>query len=714
MKQLKLTFLLTVFMSMVGAKASAYDIAVANDDGVTIYYNYINEGKELGVVKSTSYDDKYSGNITIPEDVVYMGRKRKVTSILGSAFAECSHLTSVTIPNSVTSIYGYAFAECSSLISVTIPQSVTTVGKEAFKNCKNLGMVDIMVTDYSAFCNNKVIFALDYYGNDTGLDTHSHFRLIDKEGNEIQEYIIPEDVTSIGYYAFRECIGLTSITIPNSVTSIDGWAFFGCRSLTSIEIPNSVTSIGECAFYGCSGLKKVIISDIAAWMNITFDTDSSPLLYAHHLYYTDGTEITQLEIPYGITEIKYGTFSGWSALTSVTIPNSVTSIGSWAFYGCIGLTSITIPDKVTSIGSSAFYYCSGLTSVAIPNSVTSIEFRTFCDCRGLTSVTIPNSVTNIGEEAFYECGGLTSVTIPNSVTSIDDNAFKYCDNLRSIVSLIEEPFTIYGKNSNKRVFDVDVYNNISLYVPTGTTWKYRYVGGWGDFVWIEEGYPKFNVHYLVDNKRYKLYEYDYGESITPEAEPTKEGYTFSGWSEIPETMPAHDVTVTGTFNVNQYTITYMIDDEVYQTESVDYGSTITPPSAPEREGYTFEWTDVPETMPANDVTVTGTFIVNQYTITYMIDNEVYQTESVDYGSTITLPDAPERDGYTFEWTDVPETMPASDITIVGSYTSGINAIKADDEDVKWYTLEGKQIEQPRKGLNIVRMSNGKTKKVLVK
>jgi hypothetical protein len=119
-------------------------------------------------------------------------------------------------------------------------------------------------------------------------------------------------------------------------------------------------------------------------------------------------------------------------------------------------------------------------------------------------------------------------------------------------------------------------------------------------------------------------------------------------------------------------------------------------------------------MPAHDVIVTGTFIVNQYTITYMIDDEVYQTESVDYGSTITPPEAPEREGYTFEWTDVPETMPAHDITIVGSYTSGISTIKADDEDVKWYTLDGKQIELPRKGLNIVRMSNGKTKKVLVK
>ena len=227
--------------------------------------------------------------------------------------------------------------------------------------------------------------------------------------------------------------------------------------------------------------------------------------------------------------------------------------------------------------------------------------------------------------------------------------------------------------------------------------------------------PVFVLKYMVDGILYKSYSIKEGDKITPEPLPTKEGYTFSGWSEIPATMPAHDVTVTGTFTINKYKLTYIVDGVEYKSSEVEYGSAITPEAEPTKEGYTFSgWREVPETMPAHDVIVTGTFIVNQYTITYMIDDEVYQTESVDYGSTITPPEAPEREGYTFEWTDVPETMPAHDITIVGSYTSGISTIKADDEDVKWYPLDGKQIEQPHKGLNIVRMSNGKTKKVLVK
>ena len=141
---------------------------------------------------------------------------------------------------------------------------------------------------------------------------------------------------------------------------------------------------------------------------------------------------------------------------------------------------------MTSIGNYAFYDCSGLTSVTIPNSVTIIGGYAFYNCSKLTSVTIPNSVTRIGGSAFKGCSGLTSVTIPNSVTSIGYAAFEGVD-IPTVISLIENPFTITGKTSNLRTFSQNTFNNATLYVPKGTIDKYKATDGWKDFLFIEEG-----------------------------------------------------------------------------------------------------------------------------------------------------------------------------------------------------------------------------------
>jgi uncharacterized repeat protein (TIGR02543 family) len=160
---------------------------------------------------------------------------------------------------------------------------------------------------------------------------------------------------------------------------------------------------------------------------------------------------------------------------------------------------------------------------------------------------------------------------------------------------------------------------------------------------------------MVDGEEYKSYDIEEGESITPETAPTKEGYTFSGWSEIPATMPAHDVTITGTFSINSYKLTYMIDNEVYKNVTYEYGATITPEPTPEGNYATFEWTDLPQTMPAHDVVVHAT------------------------------------------------------------YTTGITDIlKGNQQDVKVYSPNGKMLAKPEKGINIIRMKDGTTRKVVVK
>ena len=412
--------------------------------------------------------------------------------------------------------------------------------------------------------------------------------------------------------------------------------------------------------------------------------------------------LTSVTIPNSVTSIGEGAFCNCSSLTSVTIPNSVTSIGGSTFYKCRGLTSVAIPNSVTSIGGSVFSGCISLTSIEIPNSVTSIGDMAFYECSGLTSIKIPSSVSSIGKMVFVNCSGLTSITIPSSVTSIGEGAFADCSGLYDVFCYANDVPTTYSY-----VFYNLILNYITLHVPAESIEKYSSVKPWKSFKLIV---PLPQLIYKVDGEIYKSMTPMIGDVIVPEEALTKEGYTFSGWSEIPETMPAENVTVTGTFAINKYKLTYKVDDEVYKTYDIDYSTSITPETAPTKEGYTFSgWSEIPTTMPAHDVTVTGTFAINQYTITYKIDDEVYQTESVDYGSTITPPNAPEREGYTFEWIDVPETMPAHDITIIGSYTSGINAIRMEAENGKVFDLNGRQVKTPGKGVYII---NGR--KVVIK
>lgn len=182
--------------------------------------------------------------------------------------------------------------------------------------------------------------------------------------------------------------------------------------------------------------------------------------------------------------------------------------------------------------------------------------------------------------------------------------------------------------------------------------------------------PNHALTYFVDGEKYKSYQVEEGTTITPEPALTKEGYTFSGWSEIPETMPDHDVTVTGTFTINKYKLIYKIDDEVYKSYDVEYNSTITAEEAPSKEGYTFSgWSEIPTTMPANDVTITGIFTINKYKLTHIVDGEEYKSYDIEYNSAITPEEEPTKEGYTFSgWSEIPEAMLDHDVTIYGSFT----------------------------------------------
>ena len=203
----------------------------------------------------------------------------------------------------------------------------------------------------------------------------------------------------------------------------------------------------------------------------------------------------------------------------------------------------------------------------------------------------------------------------------------------------------------------------------------------------------YKLSYSVDGAAYKELSVPYGTAITPEAAPTKEGHTFSGWQGLPETMPAHDVQVTGSFTINSYKATFKVGEEVIAEQTIVYGEAVTAPEAPAKEGHTFSgWQDVPETMPGHDLVIEGSYTVNTYHLLVYVDGEVYMDEMVAYGETLNVPDPELPEGREFRGWDmeIPATMPANDLTIHGTtgVPEGLAQVFAEGQKLTVYDLNG--------------------------
>ena len=474
-----------------------------------------------------------------------------------------------------------------------------------------------------------------YLGNNENL----YLVLIKPKTTDITTCDINEGCKLICYFAFQDCSSLTSVTIPNSVTSIGEVAFAGCIGLTSVTIPNSVTSIEHGAFQSCSSL-----TDVYCYAKNVPDTNNEA-------FYNSNIASAILHVPDSSIE-TYKNTSPWSGFKNIVAIEDKIKINGIYYSLDTDNGTAEVIGSATSSGA-----------VVIPQSVT-YNGKTY-------------SVTSIGEWAFFDCSGLTSVTIGSEVKRIGINAFLDCTSLRNFYCYATMP--PYAITNGYYYEDLDYYDeyypfdleyikaNTTLYVPESSIERYKAIMPWRSFKNFQPINYTFSLIYKVDGVEYKSYRVDYNTPITPEPAPTKEGYTFSGWSEIPKTMPARNVTVWGSFTPNKYTLTYIVDGEEYKTLTIACGSEINPEASPTKEGYTFSgWINLPATMPDHDVTVTGSFTINQYTITFDTDGGTpIESITQDYNSTITPPEDPTKEGYTFiGWEPaIPETMPLNGLNI---------------------------------------------------
>ena len=472
MKQINQFLITTLFVLLSCTSAFAFDCEV---DG--IYYNRLSTD-ELGVTSGTS---KYTGDIVIPETVMYRDKVFKVTQITANAFKSCN-ITSVSIPQSVTAIGSSAFSGCSSLSSIVIPEGVKELGSSAFSGCTKATSVSLpnSITSIgsSAFENCSSITSITIPEGVTLLQDATF-----KGCSSLTSVVLPKSLTEIGNNVFQNCSTLSSITLPQELKSISEYAFAGCGSLASVNIqgtiekindyafqdcsnltsiflpeglkeignkafancsgmktftmPVSVTSILKDAFSGCTGLQKIIVKDIASWCRINFASfTSNPLYYAKHLYSDEDTEITELIITNKVSRIGDYAFYNADNLSKIYIlPNDYNTypikISNDTFSNsCYTWTDLFVPEGKKDAYEGTNYWNKFKSISEYNTTVDGIKYRILSSSKEVAVTKKGDNVVYSGDIVIPEKISLIGMLF--DVISIDSQAFKDCNGLTSI------------------------------------------------------------------------------------------------------------------------------------------------------------------------------------------------------------------------------------------------------------------------------------------
>ena len=515
---------------------------------------------------------------------------------------------------------------------------------------------------YHTSDGNKV----DISNRDFGANVVSH-EVVD--GECVIEFDAP--ITQIPRYTFYEKKLVGELRIPNTVTSIQDYAFFKCTSLSgNLVIPNSVTEIGNNAFNGCTGF------------NGTLTLSSNLKTIGDNAFYDCS----------GFTE-------------SLTLPNSVTTIGESAFDGCSGFTSLKLSDALTVIPKRAFLACNFKGTLTLPSRLKMIDEGAFSNCTGFTGVlTLPNSVTTIGESAFAFCSGFTVLKLSEALTIIDRYAFQCCNNLTigsenpSQVTLPESLEKI-GYEAFVWCDQIKTINFQSL--PEGIS----EILGFD----MQKTVSLSDDSYISDKASFTGYAISYTRTIS------------NDWGTL--VLP-YSLTLTGNEPYRLYAISAVSENELV-LKQLDGEVAAGTPCVVKRNGseseLTFGANDAELNMTIDgktvgDMTFNGTYWAKEVTDGYVIAKDCFwnvaELNKSDLVKGVKV--KPFR-----AWLDGTSPNGASQLSICVSDTAtGIGAAGTidalNDTATEYYDLSGKRLDEPQRGVNIVRMKSGKTKKIIIK
>lgn len=380
--------------------------------------------------------DSSAMSVTIPQKINGM----VVSDIDMYAFYNCKKLTSIEILDGVTSIESAAFSGCTSLKSVTMSDTITYVGTGAFKDCTSLKTVilstNIEWIDQEAFEGCTSLTHVDLP------NTLKHIEHAAFQECPLDELVIPESVTYIGYYESAGKSG--KVWVLNKDCTIGRDAFYsatiiyGYQNSTAetyaLENGNQFVSLTTKTY---AGIEYALYSDHAEVVSCSSNANTINIMSS-----VDGVPVTKIA--------DEGLASG--SFQNIILPSSITSIGERAFWNCSNLVSIKLPDSVTTIDESAFVNCSSLKSIDFSANLKEIGMCAFWLCDSLESVAIPESVEKIGNRAFLNCNSLSEITILNENCELE--TYDALDSL----AVIPQWTIIYGYNNSTAQDYANEYN----------------------------------------------------------------------------------------------------------------------------------------------------------------------------------------------------------------------------------------------------------------